>query len=177
MSPTMRPRSFLTLLGAAIIVPTLAAVPAPQAEDAGGAGPPRAATVSPLQEFARKLKIDVATQGPAVNEILREASQAAMPVGREMLVIRENLINAELAGDADARQKALDAYATDAASMAGIEALTLAKICAILKPNQQANAQQAFALLAGIFQAQAPAAGGRGAGRGGGRGGARGGGQ
>ena len=40
--------------------------------------------------------------------------------------------------------------------MAGIEAAAFAKTYATLKPNQQPNATQAFALMAGIFQAAAP---------------------
>jgi hypothetical protein len=172
----MHSRLLLTLLGAAIIVPTLAAWPAPQGDDMGmgggnDSGPGRATTLTPIQEFARRLKLDAATQGPAVNEILREASLAAAPVGREMLLIRQTLVNAELAGDDDEKRTALDAYTAAAAKMVGLEATAFAKIYAMLKPNQQTNAAHAFAFLAGIFQPAAPTAGGRGAGRGGARGG------
>src|SRR5438132_14414436 len=57
---------------------------------------------------------------------------------------------------------AVDAYAAAAAKMAGVEARAFASVYATLKPNQQSNAPQAFALMAGMFQPAPPRAGGRG---------------
>jgi hypothetical protein len=58
----------------------------------------------------------------------------------------------------------MDAYASTAAQVTGIETKTFAKICATLKPNQQGKAASAFELLAGMFNTSA-GAGGRGGGR------------
>ena len=46
--------------------------------------------------------------------------------------------------------------------MAGIEASSFGKVCALLKPNQQSNAPQAFAVMTGIFQPAGAVRGGRG---------------
>ena len=49
-------------------------------------------------------------------------------------------------------------YAAAAAQMTKIEADAFAKIYAMLKPNQQAKAEQAFELMAGMFSRRARAA-------------------
>ena len=53
-------------------------------------------------------------------------------------------------------------YVTAQTKMAAIEAAAFGKVLALTKPNQQKDAAQAFALLAGFFQrAAAGARGGR----------------
>jgi 2-hydroxychromene-2-carboxylate isomerase len=67
---------------------------------------------------------------------------------------------------ADDLKKSMDAYTSVAAQVTGLETKAFAKVCATLKPNQQAKAASAFELMAGLFIAPA---GGAGGGRGGGR--------
>jgi hypothetical protein len=84
-----------------------------------------------------------------------------------MLQARQRLLNALRAGRAEEAKAAQDVYAEAAAKVAATEASVLAKVYALLKPNQQKDAPQAFALLAGLFSsASAPAGGGRGGARG-----------
>jgi hypothetical protein len=46
----------------------------------------------------------------------------------------------------------IDAYAVSAARMASIETAAFQKVYALLEPNQQSRAPQAFELMAGFFQ-------------------------
>jgi hypothetical protein len=86
-----------------------------------------------------------------------------------MLQLRQQLVNLTLENKAAEMEPVVDEYAVAAAKMAGVEARAFAKVYATLKPNQQSNASQAFAIMAGMFQPPAPRApGGRG-GRGGGQ--------
>jgi hypothetical protein len=76
-------------------------------------------------------------------------------------------LNAARANHPDDVKAAQNAYAEAAAKVAATEASVFAKVYALLKPNQQKDAPQAFALLAGLFSnASAPAGGGRGGARG-----------
>jgi hypothetical protein len=61
----------------------------------------------------------------------------------------------------DDLKKTMDAYASVAAQVTGVEAKAFAKVCATLKPNQQGKAASAFELMAGMFNAPAGGAGGR----------------
>ena len=71
---------------------------------------------------------------------------------------------------ADEVNKLTADYATVAAQMTKVEADAFAKIYALLKPNQQAKADQAFELMAGMFSGgprpRGPGGMGGGAGRG-----------
>jgi len=110
------------------------------------------------QQFASKLKLD-ATQRAAVDQLLAAAAIEAAPLAQEMLPIRQRMLNAARAGHGDELKTAQDACAVVAAKIAGIEAATFAKVYAQLKPNQQKDASEAFALMAGLFSG-APAGGG-----------------
>ena len=110
------------------------------------------------QQFASKLKLDAA-QRAAVDQLLASAATEAAPLAQEMLPIRQRMLNAARAGRADELKTAQDACAVVAAKIAGIEAATFAKVYAQLKPNQQKDASEAFALIAGLFSG-APAGGG-----------------
>ena len=66
----------------------------------------------------------------------------------------------------DDLNKALADYAAAAAQMTKVEAEAFAKIYALLKPNQQAKADQAFELMAGMFAGGQGGRGGRGNGMG-----------
>jgi hypothetical protein len=135
-------------------------------------GAPRLALDEPLpgEKLIDKLKLDGKTQAPEIRLLLMDASRDAAPVGQKMLELRQRLINLELQKNTEEIAPVVEAYTAAAAEMAAIEARTFAKIYAILKPNQQANATQAFAIMAGMFQPAPPRGGG-------GRGGQRGGGQ
>lgn len=126
-----------------------------------GAPPIQVGQQTQFQKFAEKLKLDSKTQVPAVGQIFTEALTEAAPVGQQMLVLRQQIVNVALAGKPQDDQKPLvDAYKAQAAKMAAIEARAFSKVYAVLKPNQQSNATEAFALMAGIFEPQG--VGGRG---------------
>jgi len=140
--------------------------------DQGGGTTMSARALTPFEEFAGTLKIDLKTQGPAVEQIFADGAKEAQPVGLEIMTVRQRLVNAQLAGKPDDIKAALDACTAAAAKMTAIETTVFAKVFAILTPAQQArNAdsfEQAFAIMAGFFQQASPRAGGRGgAGRGG----------
>lgn len=149
----MRATSFWTLALAASV--TLAAL-------AQGGGSPS----TPLQEFAGKLNLDPKTQLPAVQQLFGEAARDAAPIAQEMLELRQKLVNLELTNRSAETKPILDAYATAAAKMAGLETRVFQQVYATLKPAQQSKAREAFAFIAGFFQASG-GRGGRGS-RGGG---------
>jgi hypothetical protein len=136
-------------------------------------GAPKLSLDEPLpgEKIIDKLKLDGKTQAPEARLIFMDASREAAPIGQKMLELRQRLINLELQKKPDEIAPVIEAYTAAAAEMAAIEARTFAKIYAKLKPNQQANAPQAFAVMSGMFQPPPPRGGG------GGRGGQRGGGQ
>src|SRR5262245_33440180 len=136
-------------------------------------GAPKLGLGEPLpgEKLIDKLKLDGKTQAPEARLLLMDASRDAAPVGQKMLELRQRLINLELQKKPEEIAPVVEAYAAAAAEMASIEARAFAKIYAMLKPNQQANAPQAFAIMSGMFQPSPPRGGG------GGRGGQRGGGQ
>jgi hypothetical protein len=122
-----------------------------------------ARAMTPFEEFADRLKLDQKTQVPAVAELFNAAAANAAPFGVELLQLRQKLLNLELAGQTAETKPVLDAIAVASARMSRIEATTFAKIYALLKPNQQSRAPQAFAQMAGFFQATPSAGrGGRG---------------
>jgi hypothetical protein len=131
-----------------------------------GGGAPRQLT--PVEQFAEKLKLDSKTQVPAVQEILSAAQREAAPIGTEIMQIRQRLLNIDLSGKPEDAKSSEDALTTASAKMAVIEAGAFAKVYALLKPNQQKDAAQAFTIMAGIFQPSAPSAGGGRGRRGGG---------
>jgi hypothetical protein len=168
-------RSALAILTTFVFVPIiLAAQNAPVSSGMGqeDTGAPKLSLDEPLpgEQMIDRLKLDSKTQAPEVRLLLMDASRDATPVAQKMLEIRQRLGNLALQNKADEMPGAADAYAAAATEMAAIEARTFAKIYALLKPNQQANAAQAFATMAGMFQPN-PGRGGGGGGRGGQRGG------
>jgi hypothetical protein len=132
-------------------------------------GAPKLSLSEPLpgEKMIDRLKLDDKTQAPEVRLLLMDASRDAIPVAQKLLDIRVRLGNLAIQNKVDAMPPETDAYAAAAAEMAAIEARTFAKIYAMLKPNQQANAPQAFATMAGMFQP--PPGRGRGGQRGGGQ--------
>ena len=102
------------------------------------------------QQFAAKLKLDK-TQGPAVDQILTAAATQAAPHAAQLLQIRQQILNALHANREDEVKAAQQAYSSAAADLARIEAAAFARVYALLKPNQQKEAPEAFALMAGLF--------------------------
>lgn len=146
--------------------------------DQSGSGEPAmsARALTPFEQFAGKLKLDLKTQGTQVEQIFQEGAKEAQPIGLEIVQLRQRLVNAELNEKPDDLKATTDALTAAAAKMAGVEAKVFAKVFAVLTPAQQSrgvdNFEQAFAIMAGFFQQAAPRGGGRGgpgAGRGGGQ--------
>jgi len=171
---TRRVFAFVSVVVALLLPMILGAQNAPIQSGMGNedTGAPRLALDEPLpgEKLIDKLKLDAKTQAPEVRLLLMDASRDAGPVGQKMLELRQRLINLELQKKTEEIVPAVEAYASAAAEMAAIEARTFAKIYALLKPNQQSNAPQAFAIMSGMFQPPPPrGGGGRGAQRGGGQ--------
>ena len=106
---------------------------------------------SKLDLFADKLKLK-SDQKSQVETIFSSANEKAAPVRDQLNKGRQVIAQALLskASDDDIKKLLAD-YATVSAQMTGIEADAFAKVYALLKPNQQAKAAQAFELMAGMF--------------------------
>ena len=124
----------------------------------------------PGEKLIDRLKLDAKTQAPEVSTASVDARPEAAAPSQKMLELRQRLVNLAIQNKNDEMAAAVTAYEAAAAEMAGVEARAFARLYALLKPNQQANAPDAFAAMAGMFQ-PSPGRGG------GGRGGQRGGGQ
>lgn len=170
----MRRPSLIVLIATTAVIPIiLSAQNAPIQSGMGNedTGAPKLSLEEPLpgEKVIDRLKLDDKTQAPEVRLLLMDASRDATPVAKRLLEIRLRLGNLALQNNIEEMPAAADAYAAAAAEMAAIEAKAFTKIYALLKPNQQPNAPQAFAIMAGIFQS-APSRGGGGRGqRGGGQ--------
>jgi hypothetical protein len=130
-------------------------------------GMPRAAQRQTKAElFMEKLKLNKDQKEEAV-KILSEAAQKARPLANQILNGRQQIAMSYMQKKSDEEMKPLmDAYTSVCAQMTAAEADAFGKIYAILKPNQQKSAAQAFELMAGMF---VPTMGGAGGGRGMGR--------
>ena len=129
-------------------------------DDTGGM--PRMQRQAPFDTFADRLKLnkDQKTEAlAAVSDALKESG----PLRQQLLQAKLNMAKAMLGGaSADDLKKIEDAYASLAAQVTGIETKAFAKVCALLKPNQQGKAASAFELMAGMFTVSAGGgAGGR----------------
>jgi hypothetical protein len=137
--------------------------------DAGGGMPRGAQRQTKAEIFMDKLKLNKDQKEEAV-KILTESAQQAAPLAQKInngrLQIAQSLLQKKTE---DEMKPLMDAYTAVCAQMTSLEAQAFGKIYAILKPNQQKNAPQAFEILGGLFfPAQAPGGRGRGgSGRGG----------
>ena len=99
-------------------------------------------------------------------KILTEAMEKAAPA-RDLLtkgrVAIANTITGK--GSEEDLKKTLAEYTAVNATMTGIEAEAFGKLFALLKPNQQSKAPQAFELMAGMFAGGGMQGGGSGRGR------------
>jgi Spy/CpxP family protein refolding chaperone len=126
-----------------------------------GAEMPRVQRLSRTDQIADKLKLNKDQKEQLLN-ILSAAREEAAPIREQMDKARTQIAGSMIDGKDDDSKKLLDAYPAVAAQMAGLEAKTFSKIFAILKPNQQGKAEQAFELMAGMFNAAPTNMSGRG---------------
>jgi hypothetical protein len=114
-----------------------------------------------------KLKLNKEQKEEAAR-ILAAAMEKAAPA-RDLLtkgrIVIANTITSK--GSEEDLKKMLGEYTSVNATMTGIEAEAFGKLYALLKPNQQAKAPQAFELMAGMFAGGGMPGGGAGRGRGG----------
>ena len=116
---------------------------------------------SKLEMFADRLKLSK-EQKPEVESILQDGAKEAAPLRSQLLQGREALVSAVLAGKTGADlDEVVKGYSVLEAKMTVIEAKTFSKVCAMLKPNQQAKAASAFEFLDGVFDVAPPTGGGR----------------
>jgi hypothetical protein len=113
------------------------------------------------EQMADKLKLNK-EQKEEFQTILSAASEKAGTVRTELDKQRAQIAGAMIDGKTgDELNKALADYAAAAAQMTKVEAEAFAKTYALLKPNQQAKADQAFELMAGMFAGGQGGRGGR----------------
>ncbi len=152
---------FWKLIGVLLVTAARSA----QGDGGGDAVPTALRTKTLMEEILDSMKLDSKTQLPAVQEIFQVAQRDSVPVMNQMMQSRQRMVNADIAASSAQVQAEIDTYTVAAAKMATIEAQAFSKIYALLKPNQQAKAQQAFALMAGLYMPTSPAAPARGGGR------------
>jgi len=136
----------------------------------GGSGITPMPKKTKLEQFADKLKLNAKEQGPEVEKILTAAVQEAAPIRTQLdrgrAALAESIINNK--GDEEFK-KTQEAVAGLIVQLTAVEAKAFGQVLAILKPNQQSKAGQAFELLDGYFDEAQAAGRGGGAGRGAGR--------
>jgi len=119
---------------------------------------------SPFDTFAERLKLNK-DQKTAAQTVLTDALKQSVPLRQQLMESKLGIAKAVLGGaNADDLKKTMDAYASVAAQLTGVETKAFAKVCATLKPNQQSKAGAAFELMAVMFSTPAGGAGGRGGG-------------
>jgi hypothetical protein len=134
-----------------------------------GASMPRMPRQTKADQIADKLKLSK-EQKEEFGQILSAGSEEAAPLRGQLGNARVQLAQAliEAKGEQDVK-RAQDSVANVSAQLTAVEAKAFSKVYALLKPNQQSKAPQAFELMAGIFSQ----GGGRGSGGGMGRRGGR----
>lgn len=112
-----------------------------------------------------KLKLNKEQKEEATN-ILAAAKEKAAPVRDQLNKGRQLIVSLLMQKREDDVKKLMGDYAIVASQMTAIEAESFAKIYALLKPNQQSKAPQAFEMMAGMFAGGGMQGGGRGRGQG-----------
>ena len=132
-----------------------------------GAGMPQVRRLSKQEMLLDKLKLNK-DQKEEATKILSAAMEKAAPA-RDQLTKGRVLIANAITGKASEEdlKKLLGEYTKVGVTMTGIEAEAFGKLYALLKPNQQSKAPQAFELMAGMFAGGGMPGGGAGRGRGG----------
>jgi Spy/CpxP family protein refolding chaperone len=130
-------------------------------------GMPRPQQPSKADQIAEKLKLNK-EQKAQVADILKAAAESAGTLNRQINNGRQMIAQAMVSGkdSGDDYNRLLGAFTAVLAQMDGVEATAYGKIYALLKPNQQKNAELVFSeVMAGMFAG--PGGGGAGAGGGG----------
>ncbi len=132
-----------------------------------GGGMPQMRRQSRQDMLFDKLKLNK-EQKEQATQILSAAMEKAAPT-RDLLTKGRIVIANAITGKASEEdlKKMLGEYTAVSATMTGFEADSFAKLYALLKPNQQSKAPQAFELMAGMFSGGGMSGGGGGRGRGG----------
>jgi hypothetical protein len=134
-----------------------------------GAPMPQVRRLTKTEMLFDKLKLNKEQKEEAA-KILSAAMEKAAPtrdlLSKGRIVIANSLLTK---GSEEDLKKFLGEYTTVGATMTGIEAEAFGKLYALLKPNQQSKAPQAFELMAGMFAGSPMPGGGAGRGRGEGR--------
>jgi len=132
-----------------------------------GAGMPQVRRLSKQEMLLDKLKLNK-DQKEEATKILSAAMEKAAPARDQLTKGRVVIANAITgkASEADLK-KLLGGYTNVSATMTGIEAEAFGKLYALLQPNQQSKAPQAFELMAGMFAGGGMPGGGAGRDRGG----------
>ncbi len=122
---------------------------------------PRVQRQTPFDLFAERLKLNKDQKAEA-QTVLTDALKESAPLRQQLGQSRLEIAKAMLGGaSADDLKKTMDAYASAAAQVTGVETKAFAKVCATLKPNQQGKAASAFELMAAIFSTPTGGGGGR----------------
>jgi hypothetical protein len=128
-----------------------------------GMGAPRPQQQSKLDQIADKLKLNKEQKdeaGNILNAALEAAGTLGQKIGNGRRMIADAMVNGKDSGDD--YTKLLGAYTAVLAQMDNLEATTYGKIYALLKPNQQKNAEPVFTeVMAGMFMRPGGAGGGR----------------
>jgi transcription initiation factor TFIIIB Brf1 subunit/transcription initiation factor TFIIB len=132
-----------------------------------GAAMPQVRRLSKQEMLLDKLKLNK-DQKEEATKILSAAMEKAAPARDRLTKGRVVIANA-ITGKASEEdlKKLFGEYTNVSATMTGIEAEAFGKLYALLKPNQQSKAPQAFELMAGMFAGGGMPGGGAGRGRGG----------
>jgi len=130
-----------------------------------GGGGMRAQRQTRADMIVEKLKLNKEQKDDFQN-ILSAGREEAAPLRQNLDAARVQIATALIEGKSDEEvKKAVADYTAVAARITALEVKAYAKLYATLKPNQQAKAEQAFELMAGILTPS----GGRPTGRGGNR--------
>jgi hypothetical protein len=118
-------------------------------DEVGGAGMsmPRPQPVSKAQMFADRLKLDKGQKEQVqviLNDAVKEINQLWPLLAKTWAQFAEAILRNV---SQDEITKLVGSYSANAAQLTAIEAKTFAKICPMLRPNQQSKAASAFSLL------------------------------
>ncbi len=147
---------FFKLILVAVLAASLASA---QGKKGGGSqtgeipAMPRAQRVARFETIADKLKLNKEQKEEASN-IFDAAQEAAAPLNEQIANGRNQITGAIIQGQnsGEGFNKLLSDYTGVLTQMAVVEATAYGKLYAILKPNQQAKAEQVFdEQMAGLF--------------------------
>jgi len=124
---------------------------------------PRPRAQNRMDQIADKLKLNKEQKEEVLN-IVNASVESASPISEQIANGRMMITQAMVQGqdNTDDFKKLMTAFTNALAQMDNLEATTFGKIYALLKPNQQKNAEQVFTdLMAGMFMRAGGGRGGR----------------